>query len=55
MYELDMNTQVFDKDPDYTECENCKGSGYVYEVGEDGELVKEDCPECDSGWILIEY
>jgi hypothetical protein len=30
------------------ECGQCWGRGYVREEDEDGELVEQDCPECDG-------
>ena len=58
MDEISYNTRVYDKDPDYTECEHCDGTGFVYvndsDDREDKRLIKEQCPKCDEGWILIE-
>lgn len=58
MDERSYNTKVYGKDPDYTECEHCDGTGFIYndivnEVG-DPTTEKEQCPKCDEGWILIE-
>lgn len=50
--ELSYNTQIFPKETKYTECEHCNGTGHFYEPGEDGELVKEDCPECEGTGVL---
>lgn len=52
--ELFYNTPTFPKDTEYTECENCDGTGFIYCYGEDGELYKEDCPECENGQLPIE-
>jgi len=50
--ELSYNTQILAKDLEYTECENCNGSGHIYEYDADGELQKEDCPECGGTGVL---
>lgn len=50
--ELSYNTQIFAKDPKYTECEYCNGSGHIYEYDADGELQKEDCSECGGAGVL---
>lgn len=57
--ELSYNTQIFDKDPKYTDCEHCDSVGYNYvkdsDNPEDAQLIKEICEHCNGeGVILIE-
>lgn len=53
--ESDSISPSDDNEKRFTECEECKGTGHVYEYGEDGELQKEDCPECGgTGELEIE-
>lgn len=53
MNEREYNQPSGEPDQKFTKCEHCK-EGKIYEVV-DGELTKEDCPECEgSGWLLIE-
>lgn len=55
MYERNDLTPPDSKDREYTDCEWCKATGWIYETGEDGEPCKEDCPECGGkGYIEIE-
>jgi hypothetical protein len=54
--ELSYNTRVYDKDPKYTDCEDCDGVGfnYVYDsdIPEDRQLIKEVCKRCEGSGVL---
>lgn len=58
MDELSYLTPLFDKDKEYTECENCCGDGQIMTAhlypGGHTECI-ETCPECKGeGQIEIE-
>jgi len=47
-----MNTQVFDKDKRYSECERCDGDGWLFgdidDEDDNGDQRKYTCPNCNG-------
>jgi len=53
IYDNPNLTPPNENDPEYTECENCDGSGFTYWTDDDCNLIKEKCEYCENGLILI--
>ena len=54
MDEVSYNTRIFPEETEYTKCENCNGSGFIYYHDEECNIIKEDCDKCENGLIEIE-
>lgn len=52
--EASYNTRIFPKETEYTKCENCNGSGFIYDHDDECNIIKEDCPDCENGLIETE-
>jgi hypothetical protein len=52
IYDNPNLTPSEDKEPEYTNCENCN-EGFIYWHDEDGDLIKEKCEYCENGLIEI--
>ena len=53
MDEIAYITPPNEDEPEYTKCEHCDGTGFVYWHDDDCNLIKEDCEYCENGLIEI--
>ena len=54
MDEVSYNTRIFPNETEYTKCENCNGTGFIYFQDDEFNIIKEDCDKCENGLIEIE-